>query len=179
VDTIFWLLAIVLSVIITILIQSPLHSFLINVLGGWAPRKERGIKGVWHSAYSFDRCEGKSDTKEIITAKDLMVFKQIGNYVNGKSILGNSPAVYKMKGKIYHQMFFTGTWENIEEGSMYHGTFQLLISYRGDTMKGKWTSSSLHHQIRQGDWHFTLISRKIDSKSINEVIEMEKSNYSK
>lgn len=163
-DILIWLISLLIGIILTLLLQNPIQILITTVLGGWIPRSERGVKGFWHSTYTYQSKE------EVRTQNHLVEFKQFGNYVVGKSLAGGTH-VFKLRGKIYFQTYFTGIWESSIEGDITHGSYQYVIDNKGRLMEGKWLGTNRKHGINEGDWHWELITKKTSSKTKKELIE--------
>jgi hypothetical protein len=162
-SVILWILSLVLGVILTILIKEPIHKWLIKLLGGMAPRRRRGVKGLWRATHS-----GESDglaTKEI----NLIELRQFGKHVIGKNLSGSDR--YRLEGKLNTQIHLTGIWESVVDDSIYNGAFQLMISPKGDTMEGRWIGFSKKGYIKHGIWVWERLSRSIDSESKAKLLQ--------
>lgn len=67
--------------------------------------------------------------------------------------------LFRMRGKVYYQRYFTGLWESTAENDVNHGTFQVVISNKGKSMDGKWLGISEKYGINQGDRHWEFRSK--------------------
>ena len=163
-DIIIWLISLLGGVVLTLLLQKSIQKFLTRIFGGWVPRVERGVRGLWHSTYIYESESG------IRKHDHLMELKQFGNQVVGKSLTGVSHQ-FKVLGEIYYQIYFTGLWESTVEGDITHGTFQCFIDNKGKSMDGKWLGTSRKHGVNEGNWHWEFIAKKTDSQTKKKWIE--------
>jgi hypothetical protein len=141
---ILWVLSLVLGVILTIVINEPIHYWIIKLVGGMAPRRRCGVKGLWKATHSGE--QSGSTTSET----NLIELRQIGKHVIGKNLTGDDR--YRLEGKLNTQIHLTGIWESVVDDNIYNGAFQLMISPKGDTMEGRWVGFSKKGYINHGTW---------------------------
>lgn len=163
-NILIWFSSLILGIIFTLLFQNPIQGVLTKIFGGIIPRKDRGLKGIWYSSYTYESKD------KIHTQNHLAEIKQFGNYIIGRRLIGDSHE-FKMVGKIYYNIYFSGQWESPVERDINHGTFQLLIDNKGKSMEGKWLGISRERGINHGNWKLEIITTKIDRKTKENLIE--------
>ena len=144
----------VLSAALTILLTEPIQRLLAQVLGGIAPRRKRGVRGLWLSEYEFPT------GNQVVQCNQMMELRQIGRFVVGKWLAG-TPHRHRLSGKVRDQQFLTGFWENVQQGVTYHGAFQLVIHPTGKTMSGLWVGFDSENQIACGNWTWELLTTSL------------------
>jgi hypothetical protein len=169
IEIILWLIALFLGVAITIIAKDPIHYLMARLLGGWIPRRPRGVKGFWHTSYSYEEDGILKEENQIVE------LRQFGNYAIGRNLTG-SAHWYKIQGKIHLQIYFTGLWENLSEGDIYHGAFQVVILPHGDRMEGKWIGFDNKQHINHGPWKWDLLSRNINSTNRKKLLDNSRQN---
>lgn len=155
IETILWILALLLSVILSILATEPIFFLLARILGVWLPLKNRGIKGLWEATYLY---ESKGNIK---SETHLMELRQFGNYVIGKNLCAQNHW-HRLSGKIRNEYYYTGVWENTADGQIWHGGFQFHLHNDGSLMEGKWIGFDSSKKVQEGPWRWKLLSREID-----------------
>ncbi len=164
-DLFIWITTLVLGVVITIIATEPIQYLMARTFGVLMIRPPRGVKGIWRTSYSY---RGRmNETKKL--EFQLIEFKQFGSYVVGKVLAGQTHDNI-FKGRIKHEIFFTGTWETGLKSEIYHGAFQFVLDVHGTSMKGKWIGFNKQHQVDFGDWDWSLVSDKIDRKTIEKCV---------
>lgn len=161
---VLWILTIFLGVVLTIIANDPIHFLLARFIGGVIPKKKRGVKGLWRATYSWKGDDGDRREDQIIE------LRQFGSYVIGRNLTGKAHW-YKLRGKVELQTYFTGTWDNVSDGDIYHGAFQVVVSPHGDAMRGKWVGFNKRQEINHGPWQWSLLARDVDKNSKNRVLE--------
>jgi hypothetical protein len=162
-DFVLWAVTLILGVVITIIATEPIQYLMAKTLGLWIHRPPRGIKGIWDSSYIY-RSKGSKKTE-----RQLIELRQFGNYVVGRVLSGQSHS-HTFKGRIRHEIFFTGTWDTDVKGEIYHGAFQFVLDVQGKKMSGKWIGFDSQHRVDSGDWEWNLISDRIDSATKQRIV---------
>jgi len=150
-----WLVPLVFGVVLTVLLQDPLHWTLGRILGAFVPRPARNVQGIWEARYTYSGEKGR--LKEEL---QLIELRQIGKYVRGRNLTGRMHW-YKMRGKLELESYLTGVWENVREGDIHHGAFQFVVAPDGESMEGLWLGFDRKHEIQHGPWRWSLRSRSI------------------
>jgi hypothetical protein len=146
------------TVTLSIVAKEPIHYLLVRSLGGFVPRRERGVRGIWLSDYSVD-------LHGVVThEKELLVLRQVGKHVIGRTLSGQLH-VNALRGTIAMERYFTGTWESKVPSELYHGAFQCVLSLSGTEMTGKWIGFDSSNDVASGSWEWKLLSKKIDADS--------------
>ena len=152
---ILWFVGILLTGIITILFSEPIKFLLINAFGGIIQKKTARIKGYWKA--SMGRTPDKTE---------IILLKQFGNYIIGKSIFSRMNPTYKIKGHILRDSYFYGTWTHIGINDYRCGTFQLVLEEDCEKMTGNWTGIE-NNEVIVGDWDWVFYTRKLTKEDIN------------
>ena len=164
-----WVITIALSVIVTALLNDPVQWFLVRCFSSIMSRPQRGVKGLWNSTYTYSS-DGKT-----IDETQIIELRQFGNYVIGRNITGKAHW-QRLKGKVHAQLYFTGLWENIPEGDIYHGAFQFKLTPDGNKMSGEYVGFDDEYQICTGSWSWTLLTRSVDKATKARVIKDSEKN---
>lgn len=134
---------VMLAAVSQILLQEPLHHFLARVLSGALPRPSRHVRGIWECCYRYP-------TKGTYRYEhQLMRLSQLGPFVIGRNITSQSH-VHRLSGRLKISSYWTGRWENITEGEIWHGTFQFVLRADGTAMLGKWLGFDSNNTVQQG-----------------------------
>ncbi len=164
-NVLIWLISLLVGIVLTLLLQGPIQTLLATVVGGWFPRTGRGIRGFWKSTYTYD---SKTGIRKVHS--HLVELKQFGNYALARGLSGGDN-LFRMRGQVYYQTYFTGLWESTAENDVTHGTFQVFIHNKGTSMDGKWLGTSEKYGVSQGDWHWDFISKKADLQTKKKLIK--------
>lgn len=159
-----YLLGIILTVIITYLVQEILNRILVKILGGFFPRRKRDVKGLWYSTYNFDSSKSR-------VQKDIIEIKRFGKHIIGNQLTNDKQV---LKGKLQYEIYFTGTWENISRGDIYHGSFQFVLDPDGKSMKGRWLGFKKNQEVQSGEWILQLLSPDISKMTRKKWLEEHK-----
>lgn len=107
--------------------------------------KTRNFEGVWSSSYS------PSDSNR--THDHVLKLQQSGNRISAISLEGSASShSFKLSGIVRFDIYFSGSWESSEPGSIHHGVFQFIIDRKGKNMLGKWLGLKGTDSINSGDW---------------------------
>jgi hypothetical protein len=162
-----WLIPLIITVVVTILLQDHLHWTLVRILGAVVPRPSRSVKGIWTARYVYPGEGGKNKEEQ-----QFIELRQLGKYVHGKNLTSRQHW-YRMTGKLELESYLTGVWENIPDGDIHHGAFQFVVSPDGNCMHGKWIGFNRRMEICHGPWEWNLVSRSANRKAKRVIMSKE------
>lgn len=155
-DRVFAVAGVVL-VLLFFFFEDPISNLAVRVFGSWSPlHSRRNIKGLWESEYSLY----SNKERRIRVERHLIELRQIRSRVHGRSI-GTESHQYVLSGKLYQETYLTAIWESIREHDSYNGACQLILTPRGDELKGKWVGFDSAGEVQHGDWTLRRISRSL------------------
>ena len=143
---------IIVSVVAKILLQDRIHFILSRFVGNLVPRKGRHLNGIWKSTYRFPS-KGKQKYEN-----QIMRLRHIGPYVVGENLVEQHHK-HRLVGRFRNGNYYTGTWDNIAEGELWHGSFQFVLSPDGTRMYGWWLGFDSESVVRSGPWAWKLENR--------------------
>jgi hypothetical protein len=155
---------IVLSVVVQLVVEEPIYFVMLRFVRGILPHRPRGVQGIWEGRYRYP------SKQEQAYENQLMLLKQVGPFVIGNNLSQEAHA-HRLNGRIEGETFLTGTWENISEGEMRHGAYQLVLSHRGSEMKGRWIGFDANNVIQDGPWAWKLLSKDTSKKAQRQVLQ--------
>jgi hypothetical protein len=153
-DIILLIVGAIISAIVFIIlapfVEKPINNFLVRILNktriSYLFRPKTSIEGLWKQKWNVGQSTHFHNSNEADT-----ILKQINKTIYGEYISGER--IYRLQGKIERDQYLTGTWEDISEGNVYFGAFQLYIHIHATHMTGKWIGfSSDSNTIKSGDW---------------------------
>lgn len=151
---------VVLAAVSQVLLQEPLHHFLARIISGGLPRPGRHIRGIWECCYRYPT-EGTYRYEQ-----QLMRLSQVGPFVVARNVTSQSH-VHRLSGRLKSSTYLSGRWENLTEGEIWHGTFQLVLHPTGTTMLGKWLGFDSQGDVEVGPWAWKLVDRNTSKASVN------------
>ncbi len=153
-----FILGVVAAMVLQAVLKEPIYRVLGKILGGVGPRPKRHIRGIWECCYRYE-------SKGVVHfEQQLMLLRHFGPFVSGTNLAEQQHA-HRVQGRIRNGSAFTGQWENVGEGEVWHGGFQFLISTKGEEMWGKWIGFDSRQQVQSGPWHWKLVSRDVSRRS--------------
>jgi hypothetical protein len=167
IDVLLWFLVILVSVVLALLAEGPIHWLLARTIGGLIPRRPRSVTGLWQTEYAYERGGKKMVEEQIIE------LRQFGAHVVGKSIKAQAHPSEFM-GRFQHQIYFTGSWRRMGRGQINHGAFQLILHAEGQRMDGEWVGfSEKLHVVKHGSWKWVLVSQSVSRDAKRKVLGQE------
>ena len=109
--------------------------------------KKYSLSGDWNERW-WVSSENYPDSNE----DPNVIIKQKGNRIQATFYSGEHK--YNVEGSISPQRFLTGIWGDVDNGNTYHGSFQLRISPKWDTMEGVWLGFDTDSGFKSGKWQW-------------------------
>jgi hypothetical protein len=110
---------------------------------------------VWNASYTYVSSGSGAEREK--TEHQVIELRQLGRYVWGRNVTG-SQHWYRLRGSLDQETYFTGLWESVSRGNIYHGVFQLVLDATGTSMGGKWLGFSNRREINHGEWGWKLVA---------------------
>ena len=153
-----FILGIIIATLFQYLLSFPLYNLLSKIMLGIIPKPKRGLTGIWEGLYAYPSKDSLKFEHQI------MEIKQVGKYVKGKNLISQAHN-HKISGKIRNNTYFTGEWENVSNGEIWHGSFQFILHHNGQNMRGRWVGFDSKGVIQNGQWLWRLVSKDLSKKN--------------
>lgn len=158
-DTITFIIGIIISTIISATYSETILQVLGQLLSKIDLPTQADIEGVWKVEFTVIENEIEVTFQETIKIKkrlgiifgysipDTSNLELLKNLVNNKSL--------RIRGKLVDNRYLTGVWFHPNRRARFHGSFQLLVGLSGNNMSGSWLGfSETKNMIDSGSWKF-------------------------
>jgi hypothetical protein len=108
------------------------------------------LNGEWRGYWEVENSDNFPVKNEFTTK-----ITHIGNSI--KSSFNSEEVHYGVTGTIHRGHLITGIWGNPEGGAAYFGPFQLVISPKGDCLKGKWSGFKQDLSVEAGHFEWKRV----------------------
>jgi len=143
-------------------IQSKVDEFLVDKFGSYKFRKKRKLTDYWDHQWFH---QSKRYPNPCISQNvELKHYRNTVKAVYKITDIDGISRTYRMLGKVDGN-HITGTWEDIESGTTYHGVFQLRILPNANELYGRWIGWSDSEIMQSNIWQWKRTSFKKYTKS--------------